>query len=47
MEPIRIVSDEEARGIYWQGENAVVELIHCMNQNFILLTERIQALEDQ
>jgi len=31
MEPIRIVSDEEARAIYWQGEDAVVELIHSMN----------------
>jgi len=35
MEPIRIVSDEEARAIYWQGEDAVVELIHSMNRNFI------------
>ncbi len=47
MEPIRIVSDEEARAIFRQGEEAVVELIHSMNQNFLLLAERIQNLEDR
>lgn len=47
MEPIRIVSDEEARAIYQQGEEAVVALIHSMNENFILLAKRIQVLEDQ
>ena len=47
MEPIRIVSDEEARAIYRQGEEAVVELIHSMNQNFLLLAERLQNLEDR
>ncbi len=47
METIRIVGDEEARGIYQQGEDAVVELIHSMNQNFLFLADRIQKLEDQ
>lgn len=47
MEPIRIVSDEEARAIYRLGEDAVVELIHSMNQNFIIVAKRIQVLEDQ
>jgi transposase len=47
MEPIRIVSDEEARAIYRQGEEAVVAIIQTMSQNLVLLTERVQNLEDR
>lgn len=47
MEPIRIVSEEEARAIYRQGEEAVVTLIQSMSQNMVLLAERVQNLEDR
>src|SRR3989337_1094578 len=47
MEPIRILSEEEIRAIYRQGEDAIVKLIQSLNQNLLLLTERVQALVDQ
>lgn len=47
MEPIRILSEEEIRAIYRQGEDAIVKLIQSLSQNLLLLTERVQALEDQ
>jgi len=47
MEPIKILSDAEIRAIYRQGEDAVVKLIQSMDQNLLLLTERVQALEDR
>jgi transposase len=47
MEPIKILSEGEIREIYRQGEDAVVNLIQSMNQNLLLLTERVQTLEDR
>lgn len=47
MEPIGIMSDEEARAIFRLVEDAVVELIHSMNQNFIIVIKQIQVHEDQ
>ena len=47
MEPIKILSEAEIRAIYRQGENAVVNLIQSMNQNLLLFTARVQALEDR
>lgn len=54
MEPIRVVTEEEARAIYGQGEEVVVSFIQSMsqtmlsmNQNILLLTERVQTLEDR
>jgi transposase len=47
MEPIKILSEAEIRATYYQGEDAVVSLIQLLNQNLLLLSERVQALEDQ
>ena len=47
MEPIKIPGEAEIRAIYRQGEDAVVDLIQSMSQNLLLLTERVQALEDR
>jgi transposase len=47
MEPLKILSEGEIRAIYRQGEDAVVDLIQLMNQNILLLTERVQSLEDR
>ena len=47
MEPIKILSEEEIRAIYHQGEDAIVALIQSMNQSMILLAARIQVLEDK
>ena len=47
MEPIKILSEAEIRAIYRQGEGAVVNLIQVMNQNLLLLAERVQVLEDR
>lgn len=47
MEPIKILSEAEIRAVYHQGEEAVVKLIQSMNQNILLLSQRVQALEDR
>jgi transposase len=47
MEPIKILSEAEIRATYHQGEDAVVSLIQLLNQNLLLLSERVQTLEDQ
>jgi transposase len=47
MEPIKILSEAEIRDIYHQGEEAVVNYIQFLNQNLLLLTQRVQALEDR
>jgi transposase len=47
MEPIRIQSEAEIRAVYHQGEEAVVSLIQSMNQSLLLLSTRVQALEDR
>lgn len=47
MEPVKILSEAEIRAIYRQGEDAVVNLIQSMNQNLLLLTQRVQSLEDR
>jgi transposase len=47
MEPIRILSEAEIRAVYHQGEEAVVSLIQSMNQSLLLLSARVQALEDR
>ena len=46
MEPFRALSEAEIRAIYRQGEDAVVTLIQVLVQNLLLLSERVQALED-
>jgi transposase len=45
MEPIRVLSEAEIRAIYRQGEDAIVSLILSMNQNLLLLAQRVQVLE--
>ena len=47
MVPIRILSEAEIRGIYRQGEDAIMSLILSMNQDLILLIQRVQALEER
>jgi transposase len=47
MEPIKILSEDEIRAVYRQGEEAVVALIQSMNQNLLILAKRVQALEDR
>ncbi len=47
MESIRVVSEEDARAVFHQGEEAVVTLIQSMSQNIVLLAERVQTLEDR
>jgi len=47
MEPIKILSEAEIRAIYHQGEEAVVNYIQSLNQYLLLLTQRVQALEDR
>lgn len=54
METIREITEEEARAIYHEGEEAVVSVILsmsqtivAMNQNIIQLTERVRVLEDR
>jgi transposase len=47
MEPIKIHREEEIRAIYRQGEDAVVELIQTLEQSLLLLSQRVQALEDR
>lgn len=47
MQPFRVLSEAEIRAIYQQGEDAVVTRIQVLVQNILLLSERVQALEDQ
>jgi len=47
MEPIKTHSEAEIRAIYRQGEDTMVALIQMMDQNLVLLTQRVQALEDR
>jgi len=47
MEPIKVLSEAEIRAIYRQGEDAIVDLILSMNQSILLLSQRIQILEDR
>jgi transposase len=47
MEPIRILSEAEIHALYHQGEEAVVNFIQSLNQNLLILTQRVQALEDR
>ena len=47
MTNIHIPSHEEIRTAYQQGEGAVIILFDQMAQNILLLTERIQSLEDR
>jgi transposase len=46
MEPYQLPNDEEVRRAYQQGEEAVVELVRKLTDNFKLLAARMQALED-
>jgi len=47
MASIHIPSHEEIRTAYRQGEEAVINLVDQMAQNLLLLSERVQALEDR
>ena len=47
MEPIKVLSEAEIRAIYHQGEDAIVDLILSMNQSILLLSQRVQILEDR
>ena len=51
MEPLRLPTEEEVRAIVRQGEDAVVELVFGLVNEWVSilrrLEERIQALEDQ
>jgi transposase len=47
MEPIKVLSEAEIRAIYHQGEDAIVDLIRSMNQNILILSQRVQNLEDR
>jgi len=47
MEPYQLPNDEDVRRAYQQGEEAVVELVRKLTDNFKLLAARMQALEDR
>lgn len=51
MEPLRLPTEEDVRAVARQGEDAVVELVFGLINNWVgilrQLEERIQALEDQ
>jgi len=47
MKSIQIPSEAEIRAIYRQGEDAIVSLFQSTNQDLLLLTQRVQVLEDQ
>ncbi len=47
MVSIRIPSHEEIRTVYRQGEEAVISLVDQMAQDLLILTERVQAMEDR
>ena len=47
MEPYQLPNDEDVRRAYQQGEEAVVELVRKLTDNFKLLEARLQALEDR
>ena len=47
MEPIKVLSEAEIRAIYQQGEDAIVDLILSMSQSILLLSQRVQILEDR
>jgi transposase len=47
MEPYQLPNDEEVRRAYQRGEEAVVELVRKLTDNFKLLEARLQALEDR
>jgi hypothetical protein len=46
MEPYQLPNDEEVRRAYQQGEEAVVELVRKLTDNFKLLAARMQALQN-
>jgi transposase len=47
MEPIKLPSEEEIRAIYRQGEEAMVTFVSSLSGVVQVLSERVQALEDQ
>ena len=47
MEPIKLPKEEEIRAIYQQGEDAMVALVGSLIKVVQVLSERVQALEDQ
>jgi len=47
MKPYTLPNDEDVRRAYQQGEEAVVELVRKLTDNFKLLEARLQALEDR
>jgi transposase len=47
MEPVRLPNEEEIRGVYRQGEDAVVALFSKLIEAITILAGRVQALEDQ
>jgi len=47
MELYQLPNDEEVRRAYQQGEEAVVELVRKLTDNFKLVAARMQALEDR
>ncbi|MCX6005316.1 MAG: IS66 family transposase [Chloroflexi bacterium] len=47
MEPYELPNDEDVRRAYQQGEEAVIELVRKLTDNFKLLAARLQALEDR
>ena len=47
MEPIKVLSEAEIRATYHQGEDAIVDLILSMNQSILVLSQRVQILEDR
>lgn len=47
MEPYKLPNDEDVRRAYQQGEEAVVELVRKLTDNFKLLAARMQVVEDR
>lgn len=47
MEPFRLLSEEEIRAAFRQGEDAVVQIVSGLIQVIVMLAARVQALEDQ
>ncbi|RPI85696.1 MAG: hypothetical protein EHM41_10270 [Chloroflexi bacterium] len=47
MEPLQLPTEEEIRAVVRQGEDAVVSLVNSLIRVIVVLTARLQVLEDQ
>lgn len=47
MEPIRKLTEEEARAILRQGDEVILAYLMSLSQQVAVLSERVQQLEDR